>query len=588
MTHRNKHMEKHELKRLIDVAAGRIPADLCIKNCKIIDVFNKEIFFSDIYIADGFIAGFGDKDFPKPLNEYDANGAYLAPGFINGHVHIESSHVIPPEFSRLVVPHGTTTVIADPHEICNVCGTDGLKYMLNMSEGLPLTIYYQVPSCVPATSFENAGAKIGPAEVKSIIQAQNVIGLGELMNSFGVFCGDDEILEKVLVARNAGKIIDGHSPKVAGKQLDAYVVANVRNDHECTTVEEMHDRMRRGIRCILREGSASHDVEKLIKGVTPQNMAYCLFCTDDRQPKSLVEEGDIDNCVRLAIKNGITPIEAICMATINAATCFNLTDRGSIVPGKRADLVLFENINEPVIKTVWTKGNLVVENQKYLFSSDNNSANSSNQTFGQMCVKDFSSRKLALKISGNKARAIKILKNTIVTAEEAVNVDLQNGYWKRNDSDVVKLAVIERHKGTGNIGLGLLAGYGLKNGAIANSVAHDSHNIICAGDNDEDMALAVKTLINIGGGICIVKNGKVLDYICHEIAGLMTNKSGKWVADKLSSMLVLAHSELNIHKDVDPFMTLSFMALPVIPKLKLTDMGLFDAEVFKFVDVSIK
>lgn len=576
-------MDKAKLKKLIDTASGRIPADLCIKNARVVDVFNKSVFQGDVYIAEGLFAGFGAEGFPKALKEIDARLAYMAPGFIDSHVHIESSHLCPSEFSRLVVPCGTTTVIADPHEICNVCGVDGLDYMLSASEGIALSVFLMFPSCVPATPFENAGAVLLAKDIETRINNPRVLGLGELMNFFGVAAADSDILDKLLVAYKAGKIIDGHSPGIEGSFLDAYSASGVRTDHECDTPKELEDRIRRGMYVLLRQGSACHNVASLLKGVNARNAERCLYCTDDRQPKSIIEEGHIDNNIRISIKEGLDPITAIAIATINSASCFGLKDRGAIAPGLRADFVLIDDLESFHVAEVFTEGHHVASNGKYLaFTPHFPTHNVS----GMMNVKGFSIDRLALKLKGPEVRTIDIIPGSVVTNEGRAKVCLdESGIWRRGEDDIIKLAVIERHHGTGNIGLALLRGYGLRNGAVALSIAHDSHNIIVAGDNDNDMEKAVKALIELGGGIVLVKEGRILDSLAHEIAGLMTDQSGDAVSAKLAHMHALAQSELGIHKDVDPVMTLCFMALPVIPALKLTDLGLFDVTKFAFTTI---
>ena len=578
-------MDKKSLKRVIDVAAGREAADLCIKNCKVIDVFNKEVFESDILIAEGIIAGYGEQGFPEAVEVFDAEGAYIAPGFIDGHVHIESSHVSPAEFSRMVVPHGTTTVIADPHEICNVCGLEGFDYMLDSSEGIALQVFLQVPSCVPATPFENAGAVLTSEEIAKRIGHPRVLGLGEFMDFPGVVAADDEILNKLMVARSAGKLVDGHCPSLNGARLDAYVASGVRNEHECSMSQELLSGIRRGIYVMLRQGTSCHDVVNLLPGVNEKNERFCLFCTDDRQSASLLNEGHIDNNIRLSVENGLDPITAICMATINAATCFGLRDRGAVAPGRRADLVLFDSLEDIRIREVWVGGRQAAENGEYLAKDEHIEPKN---VSGKMNVKDFSVSRLELKLKSDKVRTIKIIPYSVVTASGSATVRTdKDGSWIRDEQDIVKIAVVERHHGKGTVGLGLLEGFGLKGGAVATSVAHDSHNIIVAGDDDKDMAIAVEKLIELGGGMVIVSKGEILDSLQHEIAGLMTDRPGEEVAKRLQEMDVLARQRLGIKDYADPFMTLCFMALPVIPELKITDTGLFDVNIFNHVSVEI-
>ena len=578
-------MNKQTLKRLIDTASGRAPADLCIRNCRVVDVFNKDVFPADVLVADGLIAGFAGEGFPPAAEEYDAAGACLAPGFIDSHVHIESSHLSPAEFSRLVVPHGTTTVVADPHEICNVCGLDGFDYMLKASKDIALQVFLQVPSCVPCTPFENAGAVLEAPEIRQRIGYDRVLGLGELMNFVGVINADDAILDKLLEADRCGKLVDGHSPGLAGSALNAYAASGVRTDHECASPRELRDRVRRGIYVLLRQGTACHDVLNLLPGVQNGNDRFCLFCTDDRQSASLIEEGHIDNNLRLAIGAGLDPLTAICMATVNAAACYGLQDRGAVAPGRRADLVLFRDLRDLRVSDVWIGGAHVAHNGEYLAKDPHVEPEN---VSGRMHVRNFSAEKLALHLKSPAVRLIRIVPGSVVTQRGTAEVNRDaDGCWVRDQRDIVKIAVVERHKGTGNVGLGLLQGYGLKGGAVATSVAHDSHNIIVAGDNDRDMELAVNRLIELGGGMAIARDGKLLDSFAHEIAGLMTDRPGELVAKRIAELGRTAHEALGIHADVDPFMTLCFMALPVIPALKITDTGLFDVNAFHTVPVEI-
>lgn len=575
-------MNKRTLKKIIDVASGRKPADLCVKNCKVVDVFNKEIFQSDVYITDGFFAGFGGESFPKALKTVDAKGRYMTPGFIDSHLHIESSHLSPSEYSKQIIPHGTTTIIADPHEICNVSGLAGLDYMLKSSEDLPVSVFYQFPSCVPCTPFEHAGAVLKADSVAKRINNPRVLGLGELMNFVGVDNADSEILDKLMVCRNAGKIVDGHSPGLSGSGLDAYSASGVKNDHECTTVGELKDRIRRGMYVLLRQGTVCHDLLNLLKGVNEKNAQWCMFCTDD------CRETTIDNNVRMSIAAGVKPVTAICMATINSATCFHFTDRGAIAPGMRADFLLLSSLDENLkVEEVYSAGNHVASKGKYLVETEHVAPPKA--VSGCMNIKGLSVKSFELNLKSDEVVTININPGSIVTTKGTAKVVRdKKGNWVRNSEDICKVAVFERHHGTGNVGLGLLKGFGLKGGAVATTVAHDSHNCIVAGDNDKDMYLAVKTLIKLGGGMVVVKDGKVLSSLQLEIAGLMTDLDGKIVAKNLSDIEKAARKSLHINQDVDPFMTLCFMSLIVIPEVKITDTGLFDVNKFKFIPVESK
>ncbi len=579
-------MERSELKNLIDAASGRIPSELCVKNCKVIDVFNKEVFESDVYIYGGKFVGFGssEKPFPEAERTVDAHGMYMAPGFIDSHLHIESSHVSPPEYSKLVIPCGTTTVVADPHEICNVCGLDGMDYMLDSSEGLPLSVFLQFPSCVPATPFEHSGAVLLAPAVEKRINHPRVLGLGELMNYVGVQGAYEDVLDKMLVAINNGKVIDGHAPAVFDSALDAYSVGGVLTDHECATAEELKDKLRRGMYVLLRQGTVCHDLLNLLKGVNIKNQEYCLFCTDDCQAKTILDNGHIDNNIRMAVEAGLDPIVAISIATLNASNCYNLKDRGAIAPGRRADFVLFESLKDIRPVEVYTAGNHVASKGQYLAEVAHFPVPAA--VTGKMNVRNLSVESFDLKLKNNRAHTIKVIPGSVVTEKNVVTVDLdEKGNWKRNDEDVVKIAVVERHHGTGNVGLALYEGFGLKGGAVATSVGHDSHNITVAGDNSEDMYAAVQELIRLGGGMAVVTGGQVVCSVEHEIAGLMADKSGREVADELTEIQEIARKTLHIRDDVDPFMTLCFMSLPVIPDIKITDCGLFDVKDYRFISV---
>lgn len=577
-------MERNELKKLIDIASGRSLADLVIKNCKIVDVYNGIIIEGDIALSDNLIAGIGNYEGKKVI---DAKGKYAAPGFIDSHIHIESSYVSPEELGRLVVPHGTTTIIADPHEIANVCGFKGINYMLNAAEGTALDIKMMLPSCVPATPFEHSGAKIDAKDMEEIMSSDKIHGLGEFMNFPGVTLGHDDVLDKLLVAENLGKVIDGHSPGLKGKDLNAYAATKIKTDHECETIEDMHDRISRGMYVMLRQGSACHNLRTLAKGVTPFNSKRCVLCADDMQPKTILNVGHLDNSLRMCIEENIDPIIAIQMATLNAAECYGLEDRGAIAPGLRADIVLFDNLKDFNVDNVFINGKEVANGGEYKLPI---SKYDISDTKGSFHVKDFSIDKLKLKINSEKAHTIKVLPGGVVTKKNIVNVntDENNEFIYNPNEDVAKIAVVERHKNTGNVSVALLEGYGIKEGAIALSIAHDSHNIIVVGVNDEDMAYAVEELIKQGGGIIVVNNKEIIESMPMEIAGLMSNKTGEWIDKKLKNIHEVAHNVLGVSKDVEPVMTLCFMSLAVIPEIKITDMGLFDVTQFKFIDIEAK
>jgi len=574
-------MKKQELKKMIDVAMSRKSADLVIKNCKVIDVYSGTVSTGDIAISDGMIAGVGTYDGP---NTIDADGAYAAPGFIDSHIHIESSYVTPEEIGRLLVPCGATTIIADPHEIVNVCGIKGMNYMLDASEETALDIKYMLPSCVPATPFENSGAVIDAAVMTEPLKDERIIGLGEFMNYPGVIAGADSDLDKIMVAKCAGKLIDGHSPRVSGKELNAYAAAQIHTDHECATVEEMEERIAKGIYVLLRQGSACHDLVNLLKGVTPFNSRRCLLCSDDRQPKTILELGHLDDHLRICVREGIDPMTALRMATLNAAECFRLYDRGAIAPGLRADIVLLHNLDDFKVKQVFIKGKLVAADGKYLLPVRRVNSGPVQNSFH---VKDFSENKLKLNLKGDKVHVIDILPGGVVTGKGTAEIRRDsNGDFVHNPAeDIVKVAVIERHQGTGNVAVSLLRGYGIKEGAVALSIAHDSHNIIVVGTSDSDMTYAVKQLIAQNGGIILVKRGVVKEAMPMPIGGIMSDQSGEYVERSLIRIHEAAGSELGISDSVEPVMTLCFMSLAVIPELKLTDMGLFDVTKFQFISL---
>jgi len=578
-------MEKDLLRKRIDIAAGRIPADLVINNCKILDVYNSSIIEGkSIAIADGFIAGIGEYEGRHVI---DAKGQYAVPGFIDGHIHIESSYVTPEEIGRLLVPHGTTTIIADPHEIVNVCGMDGMNYMMEASQGTELDILYMLPSCVPATPFEHAGAEIDAASMMEPIKDPRILGLGEFMNYPGVVGANDEVLRKLMVAINEGKIIDGHSPGLKGNDLNAYISCGIHTDHECSTVEEMLERLSRGIYILLREGSACHDLRTLLKAVTPANSRRCLLCSDDRQPETILSLGHLDHHLRICVEEGIHPITAIQMASLNAAECYGLRDRGAIAPGLRADIVLLDNLQNFNAQRVFIKGKEVARDGRYLPQVRRYDISAVRGSFN---VKDFSIEKLRLKLKSNNVNVIDILPGGVVTAKDTAEITLNSGnefIWQP-DQDIVKAAVVERHQGTGNVALALLRGYGIRSGAVAVSIAHDSHNIITVGTNDEDMALAVEYLVKQGGGIVLVKNQGVVNFMPMIAGGIMSDQSGEWVSDKLAQIHKDAYEQLGISKEVEPIMTLCFMSLAVIPEIKLTDMGLFDVKQNNFIPVEVQ
>ena len=565
-------------KNLILKAKGDEKSELVLKNCKIINVFTNEIIEGDIAIDKGYIVGIGQYEGQK---EIDLNGKYLSPGFIDGHVHIESSMSSPSQFARVIVPRGVTSIIADPHEIANVKGIEGIKYIIDESKTVPLDVYIMLPSCVPATNFENAGAILEAEDLKELMYEESVLGLGEMMNYPGVISMDEKVIEKLVLFKD--KVIDGHGPAIDGKDLNAYVAAGIATEHECSTLEEVINRVRLGMYILLREGSAAKDLRNIIKAVNKDNLRRFLFCTDDKHPEDLINEGTIDFNIKLAIKEGIDPIDAIKMATLNAAECYRLKGKGAIAPGYIADLVVIDNLEDFNIVKVFKNGDLVAENKKALFDTR---IHLPKNMIDSVRIKEVRIEDLQIPMKSNKANIIGVIENSLVTEKLVEEVKTVNGYFEYSHNDILKLVVIERHFATGNIGVGLIKNFKLKNGAIGSTVGHDSHNMIVVGDNDEDILIAIRELEKVGGGLTIVSKGIVLKSLPLEIGGIMTSRPIEETNRILKEMIHLSHNELNANENIDPFMTLAFMALPVIPKLKLTDMGLFDVEKFDFIDIS--
>ncbi len=574
-------MDKAGLKRLIDVAAGRVKADTVIKNAKIVNVFSGKIVEGTIAMVGEEIAGIGDYEGEV---EIDAKGQYAIPGLIDSHIHIESSHLSPEEFGKLVVPLGTTTVIADPHEIVNVAGVNGLNYMMNAAKNTALSVKFMIPSCVPATPFEHSGAIIDANTMKGPMQFTNVIGLGEFMNFVGVINADDEVLDKLMVAKRFGKIIDGHAPAIKGKELNAYSAVGIRGDHECSNIEELNDRLDNGEYILLRQGSACHDLPNLAAGVNSRNSRRCLLCSDDRQPMTILQEGHVNGHLRMCVELGIDAITAIQMATINAAECWRLEGRGAIAPGYRADVVLVDNLKDFNPSSVFIEGKLVAKDGEYL--PDIKYFDSA-YVGGSVNISGFTEDKLIMHLTSNHVKTIQVLKGGVVTGNKVMDIKIdENGEFVFDPSiDVAKIAIVERHHNTGFVGTGLLSDYGIKAGAVALTIAHDSHNIVVVGVNNDDMAAAVQAIKEQSGGFVLVKDGQVLERMPLPIGGLMTTEPGTKVAEKLIKMHEIAHKELGIRDDLEPFTTLCFMSLPVIPELKITDQGLFDVTKFSFTSV---
>lgn len=576
-------MNKRKLIKRINVASKKVAADLVITNGKIVDVFNQEIMEGDIAIADGVFAGVGDYEGKKTI---DANGKYILPGFIDGHVHIESAMVTPNQFAHVVLPHGVTTVIADPHEIANVSGAEGIDFMIKASEDTPLNVYFGMPSCVPTAPFESNGATLRAEEILPFYNHPSVISLGEVMDYPAVKNTEEQMLEKLLNAQEAGKVIDGHAAGFDQVGLNVYMAAHIHSDHECTTPEEAKERLQRGMYVMLREGSASRDLRKLLNAVNEKNARRCLFVTDDKHLDDLMKEGSINHNVRVAIEHGLSPITAIQMATINAAECFGLHNKGAIAPGYDADFLFVNNLDDLDIAETFVNGESVAANKKVKYEQENTVSVSYRLT-NSVHIKNVTEKDLQITLQKNqKANVISIIPNSITTKHKVMAADVKNNLFQPSaEKDLLKLAVLERHRGTGNIGLGILHGLGLKTGAIASTIAHDSHNIIAAGIKDGDLLEAIHYLKEINGGIVVVKEGKVLASLALPIAGLISDQHFQKVNKKLG-ILDEALEVIGFQQNFNPFITLSFLALPVIPEVKLTAGGLFDTKQFKHIPIS--
>lgn len=558
----------------INAAMGKIKAELVLKDAFIINVFTQTIEKKDIAIYDDVIVGIGKYEGNQEIN---CEGLFVAPGFIDSHVHIESSMVTPEIFSDLVIKKGVTTIVADPHEIANVLGEKGIEFMLENSKKGDIDTFFMLPSCVPAVDFEDNGAVLEADNLEKFINHPKVLGLGEVMDVNAVTSGNKDMLKKILMVNNQNKSIDGHCPKIDEKELNAYLCANVTTDHECTNYEEALQKVASGMYVMLREGSAARDLKKLLPAVNDKNYSRFIFCTDDRHIEDLVDEGSIDNCIRIAIDEGIDPVKAYTIASFNAANCYGLKDRGAISPGMKADLVIFKDIKKLKIKNVIKNGKTYKDNHIYEDTFTKPSVNVD-------CIKE---DLFHIEAKGKFVNVIKVHPGLLVTKKEKREVKVNRGLVQcvEGKGEIVnKIAVIERHKNTGKHSVGFIEGLGLKKAAIAQTIAHDSHNIIVLGDNDKDMEIAVNNIIHNNGGIVFISQGRLLEYLKLPIGGLMTSQNPDLVMDKITKLNLLA-VKFGIKKEVDPFLTLAFMALPVIPDIKITSRGLFDYSKFDFIDL---
>lgn len=556
--------------RIIAVAAGREKADLVLKNAKYLNVFSNEFLCGDIAVANGLISGVGKYD---GKTEIDVSGKLVLPGFIDAHIHLESSMVTPAEFAKAVVAHGTTTVITDPHEITNVMGIDGVEYMIQASQNLPIDVHFMMPSCVPATEIDESGAELDCKDIDLYLDNKKVLGLAEMMNYVGVINGDRNVLSKIVTSQAHHKKIDGHAPELSGNDLNAYIAAGVYSDHECSTFENALEKLRKGQFIMIREGTAAHNLKALMPLLTQQYYSRCMFATDDKHPSDLLYGGHIDYIVKQALKNGADPIVALKTATHHAARYFLLNNKGAIAPGYLADIVVVDNLEDFNVETVFKRGKLVFDGEVKDFS-----APTVDEKLAEKCFDTFhldSVTPSSFKVDG-KLGLIGLVGGELLTRNlgTADKIDVEN--------DILKIACIERHKGTNHIGVGYVKGYSLKSGAVATSVAHDSHNIITVGCNDDDIAVAVNAIKDSKGGIAVVENGKIKALLELPIAGLMSDDPLTTVNEKLENAKLSAY-ELGADKSIDPFMTLSFLSLPVIPSLRITTKGVFDAENWKML-----
>ena len=565
-------------KKLVQVALGNEPADLVLKNAEVFHVFTGEFLNADVAIADGYIAGVGENY--TGITEIDLSGKFLLPGYIDSHINLESSTLLPDEFARAAISNGTTTVIMDPHEIANVCGTAGIRFMLEATERIPLNVYMTLPSCVPASRLDTSGAILEADDLKPILSHPRVLGLGEMMDFHGVLNLNEGVYAKLSMADNI--LVEGHAPGLKDKTLMAYAAAGIRSDHECTTPEQALQRLRAGMHLHLREGAVSKNFMALSEVINQDTAPYISFCADDISAEELLKEGHINKIVRMAISRKVPVATVLQIATINTAKYYGLKDVGAIAPGYKADILVMDSQNVRMPRQVYKSGQLVctdgvvVDIPKTVIPPE---------VMNTINIKGIRKEDLKIPMNGNMANVIGIVPYQVVTKHFKLQVAVKNGEVISDiENDILKLAVFERHHGTGNVGLGFVKGLGLKSGAIASSIAHDSHNIIVAGTNDTDMILAVEEISRIGGGIVIVENGKILSCFPLPIAGLMTDLSAQEVADKQAELREIAHS-LGVYSFINPFLTLSFCSLPVIPALKLTDQGLVLVATGKYIPV---
>ncbi len=563
--------------RVINTARGLEKADLVIKDASIVNVFTDEIYQADIAITEGIIVGVG-KDY-HGKREINGEGKFVSPSFIDGHVHLESSMLLPSEFAKLVVPSGTTTVITDPHEISNVLGLHGISFIKNAVEGLPMNVYCMLPSCVPATSFETSGFDLQSYDLSMLIDRPWILGLAEMMNFTGVLNNDPVVMSKIDLAKRFNKRIDGHAPQLTGKDLCAYAAVGVSSDHECTTPDEALEKLRLGMYIMIREGTAAKDLKALIPVLLKQNTDKCIFVTDDRHPHDL--KTHINGMVKTCVEAGLPPVKAIRIASLNAAEYFGLKNLGAIAPGYKADLLLLSNLTEFNPELVIKDGNVVAMNGKLITETHSNMQISAR---GSVNVRWIERNDFKIKAESDYVKAIQVIPEQLITKIYDAKINVVDGYAESNlEDDILKICVIERHRASGNIGKGFVRGFKLKSGAIASTVAHDSHNMVIIGTNDEDMYRAAVRLIKLQGGKVVVNNEEVLAELPLPIAGLISDRDYEFVINRCDELNAAAHS-LGCQLG-DPFMAMAFLSLPVIPELKITDKGVFDTNKFDFIDI---
>lgn len=557
--------------RMVRAAMGQEKADLVLKNATYVNVFSNELCQGDIAVVGGLVIGMGDY---SGVEEVDVSGKIVVPGFIDAHIHLESSLVSPASFARAVVPHGTTTVITDPHEIANVCGVGGIDYMMAASEGLPVDVHFMLPSCVPSMDFEETGEKLSWRDINAYFDHPRVLGLAEMMNYPGVIYGDRRTIEKIVVSQAHHKKIDGHAPGLSGHALDAYISAGVYSDHECDTFENALEKLRKGQFIMIREGTAAQNLDALMPLLTEQYAHRCMFSTDDKHPHDLLNKGHIDYIVRKAIQNGADPILTIKVASHYAARYFLLNNKGAIAPGYLADFTVLDNLQDVNVEMVFKRGKMVWDGQEVVLTEPEIDPDIMSAVTDTFHLPELTADKLQL---GESAPLIGMIPGQIVTQNmgRASGIDVEN--------DILKMTVCERFHDTGHVASCYVKGYGLKRGAIAASIAHDSHNIIACGTNDADIVLAVNRLREMKGGLVIVDGGEVLGELALPLGGLFTNDPLEEVNEKLEHCKQEAYKR-GVKEGIDPFMTLSFTSLPVIPSLRLTTLGVFDVDQMKLID----